>query len=106
MRNCIFLLKKLYILWICCYWILLHCVIHIIYKIIIFILDEFLEGSERVKLGLAGFCPGKMGFKPLGMEKNVKNKKMGIGFENCKVGFGKKKWTGKWDWYLPSGPYF
>ena len=29
----------------------------------------FKEGPEGVKweLGLAGFCPGKMGFKPLGL---------------------------------------
>ena len=29
----------------------------------------FQEGPEGVKweLGLAGFCPGKMGFKPLGL---------------------------------------
>ena len=48
-----------------------------------------------IKIGR--FCPGKPEFKPhwdwdlvTGMGKNVKNKKMGMGFENCKVGFGKK----------------
>jgi len=32
-------------------------------------IGPFIEGPEGVKweLGLAGFCPGKMGFKPLGL---------------------------------------
>ena len=48
-------------------------------------------------MGLAGFGVGKWGsghwdwdFWLWEWEKNVKNKKqMGMGFENCKVGFGK-----------------
>ena len=36
---------------------------------------SIIEGPEGVKweLGLACFCPGKMGFRSLGMGKNVKN---------------------------------
>ena len=47
-------------------------------------------------IGIGRFCPGKMGFKPLGLgfghwewEKMLKSK-MGMGFENCEMGFRKK----------------
>ena len=66
-----------------------------------------LEGPKGVKweLGLAGFCPGKMGFKPLGLgfghwdEKNVKNQKWKWDLSTAKWDF-----ENKWDGY-PSVQY-
>ena len=61
---------------------------------------KFKEGPEGVKLdiGIGRFSPGKMGFELLalgfghcmGMGKKCQKSKMGMGFENCEVGFGKK----------------
>ena len=30
---------------------------------------------------------------------------VGMGFVHWEVGFGKKKWAGKWDWYPPQDPH-
>ena len=51
------------------------------------------EGPEGVKweLGLAGFCPRKMGFKPLGMGKNVENKKWEWDLRIAKWDLGKNE---------------
>ena len=59
-----------------------------------------IEGPEGViwELGLAGFCPGKMGFKPLGLgfghwdwEKNVKNQEWKWDLSIAKWDFKKQK---------------
>ena len=66
-------------------------------------------GPEGIKweLGLGGFCPGKMGLKPLVLgfghcerEKNVKNQKWKWDLSIAKWDFKKQK-AGKWDWYPP-----
>ena len=48
-------------------------------------------------IGIGRFCPGKMVFKPhwdwdlvTGNGKKCLKSKMGMAFENCEVGFGKK----------------
>ena len=67
---------------------------------------------EGVKwdLGLTGFCPGKMGFKPLGliwsveMGKNVKNQKWEWHLSIAKRDF-ENKWLGNGSGIgPPSGP--
>ena len=57
-------------------------------------------------IGIGRFCPGKMGFKPLGLgfghwecEKNVKNQKKKWKWDlRIAKRDSKKKRVGKWDW--------